>query len=315
VDIVPDRGASFEFSYEKNGRKSLPGRYSGRLTFLVRPQGRLLAINSLGVEDYLPGVLTRELYPDFHTEAYRAQAIVARTYALYQMARKADRDYDVEATEASQVYGGLAEGRGARRAIEAVHYTRGLVATWSSPVGERIFCTYYSSACGGRTQNVADYRPEPAIAPLRGGVRCNYCRIAKGEVYRWGPVQLDKQELTVRMANSYPELAEWGAISRVEVISHAKCGRLGRIRLVGTGGQTMELRAEDFRYAVGSRIMRSTACRLVDQGRYIELSDGCGFGHGVGLCQWGMQGQALAGRQAAQILKFYYPGMNLTRAY
>jgi stage II sporulation protein D len=61
--------------------------------------------------------------------------------------------------------------------------------------------------------------------------------------------------------------------------------------------------------------MRSSDCTIVNRPDDIQFTDGRGFGHGVGLCQWGMQGQALLGRKAGQILKFYYPGVHLTRAY
>ena len=280
----------------------------------TRPR-RLAAINNVDLDTYVAGVLTRELYPDFHPEAYRAQAVAARTYALHQMSKASHRDYDVSATEASQVYGGLPEGRGARRATEAVHYTRGIVATWTSPEGERIFCTYYSSACGGMTQDVSNCKPVPSIPPLRGGVKCNYCKIAPGEAYRWKPVRIHLNDLTAKLTARYPNLSALGGIRAVEVAACTSAGRPTRIRLIGTTGKTHEMVAENFRLAVGSRVMRSTDCKLHCEGDYLVLSDGRGFGHGIGMCQWGTQGQALAGRKAGEILKFYYPGMHLTRAY
>jgi stage II sporulation protein D len=316
AEIVPRRGAIVELSRLRDGKWTAPARYAGRLTFLAQPGGGLLAINSADLEIYVAGVLTRELYPDFHPEAYRAQAVAVRTYALVQMSRHAGRDYDVTNSESSQVYGGLPEGRAAQRAIEAARYTRGIVATASLPAGERIFCTYYSSACGGRSQDVADCKPEPSIPPLAGGVRCDWCRIAKGKVYRWGPARISKRDLNARLFARYPGLEQTlGRIRTVEVAARTRTGRPGRIRLVGTTGRNELLVAEDFRLAVGSRVMRSTDCRIQDGGAALVVSDGRGFGHGMGLCQWGMQGQALAGRKAAQILKFYYPGMHLTRAY
>jgi len=315
VEIIPGRGETFELARRKEGQWSPAGRYGGRLTLLARPGGRVLAINSVDVDTYVAGVLTRELYPDFHPEAYRAQAVAARTYALYEMSQKAGREYDVTATEASQVYGGLAQGRSARRAIEAVRYTRGIVCTWSSAGGERLFCTYYSSACGGGTQDVAAVKPVQSIPPLAGGVRCNYCRIARGEAYRWGPVRLGKEDVTRKLVARYPELSELGALGTIEVSRRSPDGRPTRIRLVGVGGRAQEMVAENFRLAVGSRTMRSTHCRIEDAGEEIVLSDGRGFGHGMGLCQWGMEGQARGGRKAAEILKFYYPGAHLTRAY
>jgi len=316
AEIVPQKGATFELSYQREGRWTPPTRYAGKLVLLAQPSERAMLINEVNLETYVAGVLTRELYPDFHREAYRAQAVAARTYAMFQMAKNAGREYDVTSGESSQVYGGLAEGRAAPKAIEAVHYTHGIVATWRSPSGERIFCTYYSSACGGMSQDIAYVKPEPTVPPLSGGVVCNYCRNAKGEAYRWKPVRLAKTEVESRLFSRYPQLAETlGRLKTVGVSARTRTGRPAKIRLVGTTGRQHGLVAEDFRLAVGSRTMRSTDCTIEDHGSSLVLSNGRGFGHGVGLCQWGAQGQALAGRNAAQILKHYYPGMHLTRAY
>jgi stage II sporulation protein D len=162
---------------------------------------------------------------------------------------------------------------------------------------------------------VANCKAEPAIPPLRGGVQCNYCRIARGEAYRWKPVRLHLRDVTAKLVSRYPGLSELGAIRRVEVAARSPAGRPTRIRLIGSTGRIHEMVAENFRLSVGSRLMRSTDCRLKTEGDHLVLSDGRGFGHGMGLCQWGMQGQALAGKKAGEILKHYYPGMHLTRAY
>lgn len=317
AELVPRPGATIEFWRRKgDGGWSPAVRYAGILSFVPRERGRFVAINSLDVDTYVAGVLCRELYPDFHREAYRAQAVAARTYAMYEMSVRQARDYDVTATESSQVYGGLPRGGGAAKAVEAAHYTRGIVATWTSPRGERIFCTYYSSACGGMSQAAADCKSVREIPPLAGGVKCNYCRIAKGEAYRWKPVRIHKRDLSASLFARYPDLERrLGAIRRVEVAARSDAGRPTRVRLVGTTGANHVMVGENFRLAVGSRRMRSTDCKISDDGDYVVLSNGRGFGHGMGLCQWGTQGQALAGRKAGQILKHYYPGMHLTRAY
>ncbi|MCP4250277.1 MAG: SpoIID/LytB domain-containing protein [bacterium] len=316
VQIVPAGRATLELSFHRRGKWTPAAGYGGRLTLLVNSKGRLSAINQVDLDTYIAGVLGRELYPEFHREAFRAQAVAARTYAMFEMARHDRRAYDVTAGEASQVYGGLARGRAAGKAVEAARHTRGIVATWSAPGGERIFCTYYSSACGGRSQDAADCKPVASIPPLAGGVRCDYCKIAKGQAYRWKPVRVAKSKVQERVFARYPQAGKrLRSLARVEVASRTRYGRPGRIRLVGSNNKTHELVAEDYRLAVGSRTMRSTDCRIQDQGGHILLTDGKGFGHGMGLCQWGMQGQALRGRSAGQILKFYYPGMHLTRAY
>jgi stage II sporulation protein D len=90
---------------------------------------------------------------------------------------------------------------------------------------------------------------------------------------------------------------------------------------VGVNGKTARLRAEKIRLAlifggsVAGKKLYSMNCQIVDAGPYIEFRDGRGFGHGVGMCQYGLQGKALAGWKASQIINFYYPGANIVRIY
>ena len=85
--------------------------------------------------------------------------------------------------------------------------------------------------------------------------------------------------------------------------------------MIGERGEALELPGENFRLAAGSRIMRSTNCRIRVTDDAVVFEDGKGFGHGFGLCQWGMEGQARLGRTAAQILRYYYPQSHLRKAY
>ncbi|MCH7526534.1 MAG: SpoIID/LytB domain-containing protein [Planctomycetes bacterium] len=316
VTIVPRQSGTIWLTRRGRGGWRRPRRYAGTLIVTVDHSGRLNVINSLDVETYVACVVSSEIYPDFHREAYRAQAVASRTYVLYQMAQHPHRAYDVLATEASQVYGGLQNSGAAQRARQAVNDTRAVVATWRAPQGERIFCTYYSSCCGGMTQDVANSnRDEVDVPPLAGGVRCEYCKIAPAQTYRWKPVRLSKREITTRLVARYPEMKDLHRLERLEVVRRTKSGRPTRFRLVGSNGRTRSIIAEDFRLAVGSRVLRSTDFKIDHERNSILFTDGHGFGHGMGLCQWGMQGMALKGHRAPEILKFYYPSMHLTRAY
>lgn len=318
IEIVPEPRTRLLISRREGGKWSGPLAYAGYLRCERQHRTTMDVINVVNIDQYVAGVLPGELYADWHTESFRAGAVAARTYALWQMAKSAHRSYDVRATEASQVYGGIPVGPAARKARDAAAYTRGIVCTWTSPKGERIFCTYYSSACGGRTQNVSYCMNEDSIPPLAGGVRCNYCRIAprKTNAYRWGPTSISKTKLSQRLARRFPSLRSIGAVERVDIARRGKAsGRPAAFRVVGSGGRSRLLNSEEFRLAVGSGTMRSSDCTIVNRPDEIQFTDGRGFGHGVGLCQWGMQGQALLGRKAGQILKFYYPGVHLTRAY
>lgn len=290
--------------------------FSGATRFLPRPDGGAV-INLVDVEDYLIGVVSSELPAGFHREAFRAQAIAARTYAWYaRQTTGLRRDWDVWATERSQVYGGLERRRLVPQAALAVRETRGIVCTWTSPGGEKIFCTYFGSRCGGTTAPASSPAGGPPIAPLTGGVACAYCR--RPEAYRWPQEpRVAKTQLAERLAGRYARFEALGPVDRVEVIESCPEGRALRVAVGDVHGRTLELDAENFRLAIDSsgRLVQSTWFTLTVEPDAIVFSEGKGLGHGMGMCQYGADGLARSGWDAQSILKHYYPDSRLTRAY
>jgi stage II sporulation protein D len=271
-------------------------------------------INVVSVEQYLPGVLTGELFPSFHEEAFKTQAIAARTYVLYEMITVGkNRHYDVRASEASQVYRGIDGLDPSSKPSRATLATRGLVCTWNSPMGPKIFCTYYSSACGGMTQKASNCMPTRSIPPLGGGVRCDYCKV--GSSYRWGPERISKSELTERVVARYPALESLGQIRTITAQNLTADGRPLKLQLTGESGEQFLISSYAFRLAIDGHRIRSNHCKIVDLGHDFEFRDGRGFGHAVGMCQWGVEGQSRHGAKAADMLGFYYPQSSVTRAY
>ncbi len=295
----------------------LPGlRYPGSLTIEPREDGTLRIINNVDVESYVAGVVPNESFPSFHDESLKGQAIAARTYVLYIMAQRGGRSFDLNASEGAQVYRGIIASEFARRARRAVEDTRGLVLAHSTTEGLRAFCTYYSSACGGCSQSIQFVQPGKEIEPLRGGVVCDYCAIGGDGCYRWGPSEIRKEELLANLKTRYAEMESWQALASVDVSARTPQGRIAKVVITGNGDhERNEIIGERFRLAVGSRTMRSTDCQIVDAGDCVRFENGKGFGHGVGMCQWGMEGQARRGKLAGEILLFYYPGAKLVRAY
>ncbi|MFO0973300.1 MAG: SpoIID/LytB domain-containing protein [Phycisphaerae bacterium] len=285
--------------------------YRGRLR-IRRADSGLTVTNLVDVESYLCGVLRGELPRGFDPQAQRALAVAARTYVLYEkLTAPVDHDYDVLSDERSQMYVGVAGED--RRAVEAVRETSG------EPAGRRrrarkIFSTYYSSCCGGMTQSVREFRPgDPFVPTLAGGVRCNDCSAAPA--FAWGPVTLSKIEITKRLVARYPRLASLGQITAVAVDQTGPDGRATRIRVTGSGGAATTLVGEDFRLSMGGHVLKSTRFRLVDSGKSVRFADGRGFGHGVGLCQYGADHRARMGATYRQILEFYFPGVIVRRVY
>ncbi len=305
ITVAFDRGAGWSPSR----------RYPGLVDLRCLGDGKLGVINAVDVERYVSSVVAHEIWPTFEREAYRAQAIAARTYVLYAMIQRRNATHDVKAGQGSQVYLGIREDDTGRQAAEAARYTRGIVSTWGAGDGGRLFSAFYSAVCGGTTQSAARFGDEHDIKPLSGGAKCDFCKDAPGETYRWGPVRIDKNEFRSRLVARNPKAGFSGSITKIEVIDRSPQGRPSKLAITGSTGKPLELSAESFRLAVGAERMRSTDCTIRVTQRHIVIENGRGFGHGVGLCQWGAQGLAKHGRTAAEILRFYYPGSHLARAY
>src|SRR5688500_17234715 len=122
-------------------------------------------VNDVDIDGYLKGVLARELLRAWNEETYRAQAVVARTYALYESRmRGRDNHWDLFPDQRSQVYGGYDDET--RMSRLAADDTAGIVLAYGQAGREKIFKTYFSACCGGVTQSAADAFGESYIVPL-----------------------------------------------------------------------------------------------------------------------------------------------------
>jgi len=292
--------------------------YRGKLHLLPRGDSAFVVVNHVNIEDYLKGVLAKELFPSWHIEAYRALAVSARTFAMYHMLTSGQgKDYDMGDTIASQVYGGrTGETPTSRRAVAT---TPGWILTVKQKGKDRIFMPQYSSCCGGWVNGAVVLRNAPDIKPLRGGQKDDHCTASSR--YRWPTVRVSKDELYTFLCRSRPAVKSLGALATVKVVWQLVHGRPVWVDVVGVNGKTVRLRAETIRLALlfgGSPVgkkLYSMNCSIVDAGAFIEFRDGRGFGHGVGMCQFGAQGKALAGWKGEQIFSFYYPGATLVQGY
>lgn len=297
--------------------------YRGRYRLVPTSGGKFDVVNDVDVESYLQGVLARELLPTWQPEAYKAQGIAARTYALYEARTSGGgRQFDLYADQRSQVYGGIAaETSKSRDAVEA---TRGVVLA-SGPAGqERIFKAYFSSCCGGITQSATDAFGDPSIEPLSDqniGPRC----IASPR-FNWGPVVISRPELTRRIrawgiANNRAE-RYLVSVARIDAQYANRWGRPIRFLLTDSRGARFSLSGEELRRAcntdahdgntLGSSFFRPVTDERADT---IRFEDGHGFGHGVGLCQWCAETEARRGERASQIVLAAFPSAKLLRAY
>ncbi|MBS3734447.1 MAG: SpoIID/LytB domain-containing protein [Phycisphaerae bacterium] len=328
IGSVTAQGACVSVRPRGDGQVRLDGtNYRGRLLLVARGEDRMLGINEVDMESYLAGVLPRELYPDWHAEAYRAQAVAARTFALYHVITGSPgAEYDLGAGQAAQVYGG-ADAETAR-SWDAVRRTHGLVLTVGGGGRDKVFMAQYSSCCGGRVNAARAIRPAADLAPLRGGQRDGHC--AACPRYQWDDVVVPTDAFYRALLAYRPQAARrLGGVSDVRVAERGAGRWVAWVTVVGTAGgsgedvaerPTMQLRGQNLRLVLRRHVpvaakLHSIQCDIRFDGNNVVFTEGRGFGHGVGLCQWGAQGKAMAGWSAERILGFYYPGARLIRAY
>lgn len=286
--------------------------YRGAMRIQRQSDG-VVFTNHLDIESYLRGVLRGELPRYFHFESFKAQCVAARTYALYSKREKpAGTTFDVYDDEGSQVYNGVTmEDPVSDRAVQE---TRGEVAVYHDGKSEDIFCTYYSSCCGGLSQHVNNVKPnDPPVAPLVGGIACNDCYVAPR--YRWGPETLSRTEVTKRLTARYPTIRKIGTVTELKPRKRTTDGRVISMEIVGSGGQREVLVGEDFRLSIGSRVLKSTNFQIETTKDGFVFKEGKGFGHGMGLCQYGMETKARRGMNYRDILAAYYPGSTVKKLY
>jgi len=303
--------------------------YRGVIKFVALGDGKFDVINDLPVDDYLKGVVTKEMFSSWHGEALRSQAIVARTYALYEAHTGGlSRYWDVYPDQRSQMYGGI-DGE-TPQGVAAVESTSGIVLTYGGGSG-KIFKAYFSSCCGGVTQSVTDAFPgEPYLPPLAEHVNGTCCSASK--YFNWGPITLPKTEI-VRRIHAYaerrgaaegrvvPEMQITG-IAGLQVAAVNQFGRPSRVMLTDSRGVQYSMAAEEMRTAINTDpasgpTLPSSFCKIKTDptSDSVTFYDGHGYGHGVGMCQYCAEAQAAAGQSCEQILASAYPKSSLVRAY
>jgi len=289
-----------------------------RCRFLEAPMG-IEVLNIVDIEDYLKGVLPAEIgdrAPDEY-EAVKAQAIAARTYAVWRLT---EFPAGLSPTVADQVYNGLDSEK--EFLSQGVDDTRGEIMVYRRhPVA-----AYFHAVCGGHTTTVEKTWPEkqgrPYLQPVDDR---DYCAWAK--TYSWTEIfsaaQLKESLETYFTSQNHARPGDFDAIRDIRFIAGKDGGRI-RTMVVSTVRGEFRESYDRIRWALGQpsapgTILLSTcfnALKEVHDDRVVSLKlIGHGNGHGVGMCQCGAIGQARAGKKYDDILKYYYKHIKLTRLY
>ena len=262
-------------------------QYSGDIG-IWRGEGGLYVVNELPLEEYVKDVVAAEIGQDWDMEAIKAQAVITRTYAVYRMMKNADPVYQIASSVINQVYRGSSPDM---RIAYAVSQTNGEILTFEGkPID-----AFYHSTCGGKTEDPEEVfgKSYPYLKSVESPCELSpYCswerKIPIGEI---------ETGLNIR------------GIREISTRSHTSTGRVRQLT-IRTRSRSIAVNATDLRKALGWNRLPSTKFTLSREGGSFVFR-GSGYGHGVGLCQWGALQMAIEGKTYREILSFYYPGTTI----
>ncbi|MBI5026142.1 MAG: SpoIID/LytB domain-containing protein [Nitrospirae bacterium] len=266
-------------------------RYKGSIE-VKRSDNGLIVINELPLETYVEGVVASEVGRDWEMEALKAQAVISRTYAVYHRAMNAGRDYHLTSTVLHQVY----KGENYNPMIsQAVRETEGEILTFESRPIEAI----YHSTCGGKTELPEEVWENSKAYPYLRQVGCS----DESSPYSTWQRRFNFNDIGKALGIK--------DIKDIKIVSLTSTGRVKMLKVFTENSEQM-VKATDLRRLLGYKELPSTMFTMKIEGREILLEGG-GYGHGVGLCQWGSLELAKKGKNYKEILRYYYPGTVISK--
>ena len=301
----------------------------------VRRNGmRLAVINQVPLEEYLLSCVPAEMPASWPFEALKAQAVAARSETLSKKGRHKSEGFDVCSEQHCAVYRGI--GNEQRNPTRAVLETRGeILASSGKPVG-----AVYADNCGGWSS-----KPQEVWGGIMPGLK-SVCDLRDDGCTEWDRIsvspdtrdrflfsrpeswcrQPDRPSSNYRWTRSYlaHELDaiinrkyKIGRLRRITVLSHTREGRVISIEIAGDAGKQV-VKRDSIRSALGGLRSNMFTVEMIPAPNNTEnqfIFIGAGWGHGVGLCQTGSRGLALAGKKYRAILAHYYPEASRKKLY
>jgi stage II sporulation protein D len=272
--------------------------YRGLLEVSAADRG-LLVVNELPLEEYLIGLINCEISSAWPMEAVKSQAVIARSYAMFQKQARKGAPYQLESSVMDQVYEGcdVEDSRAAR----GVQETAGEVLSYD----DKVIQAFYHSNCAGHTESSKNVWG--VSIPYLRGVPCQYC--GEANPIRWElNIPLKKVEAALRGGGF-----QVSGLRDLKVQGRNESGRVQEVGVSCAKGR-VAVPGVAFRKALGYGVVKSTNFELRVSGDDCLIS-GSGSGHGVGLCQWGAKQRAADGFDYHEILTYYYPGVKLAKGY
>jgi stage II sporulation protein D len=273
--------------------------YRGHL--IVKKTGNKISIiNVLHIEDYLRGVLPREAGSDWDIEALKTQAIVSRTYSIanFNKHSNSDQGFDVCSTTHCQVYGGVeVEVDSCNKAILETQYE---VLVYDGKLAQTVF----HANCGGHTENPKYIWNWKYTPPYLKGLKCDYCHDSPHA--KW---ESSIDEILIRKKLSDNNIEK---IKNIKIKGKTSTGTAKELEILHSNGKFL-INAYKFRLIIDAWQIKSHNFNSIKTDGNKFYFKGNGWGHKVGLCQWGAKNMAKKGKTYKQILNYYYPGTKVEK--
>ncbi len=282
---IPTKNEQMEQMGKLSGDLFVSGtHYNGDIEVLKGKSGMYL-INELPLEEYVKNVVATEVSSSWDMEALKVQAVIARTYALYQKTMAGNSNFDLTSSVLHQAYKGSTADA---RIAYAVMNTEGEVLYYNGKLIEAL----YHSTSGGKTEEAAEVfgKSYPYMKPVESN-----CEIS--------PYWMWERKIPVEEIEKALGLA---GVTGIKITSFTVTKRVKTVDVMYSKG-SMQVKATDLRRLLGWSRLPSTNFQVSrDNGNFVF--EGKGYGHGVGLCQWSALQMARDGKTYKEILSFFYPG-------
>ena len=286
LNNFPQNGAFLISSESPIYVDKIKRNYGGAISFRVNNK-KLDIVNRVEMDEYLKGVLPKEMSPSFPMESLKAQALCSRSFAINNYNKFIKNGYNLDDTTRSQVYYGKdVEEKTTNKAVEE---TIGQVIKYDGKVAETIFC----ASSGGYTV---------ASSEAWGGNSVPYL-ISKEDPYSVHPWKYELKNSDLKKLN----LSDVFSVS----LDYNNSNRVNNLTFSTSKGDA-KIKATDFRKKIGNTIIKSTLFDVNVIGNKVFVS-GKGYGHGVGMSQYGAVEMAKKGSNYKDIIEFYFPGTNIEK--
>jgi stage II sporulation protein D len=281
-----------------SGTKALPS------SLLLSGEKKIDLIGLVHLREYLIGVVSSEMPLSWPKEALKAQAIASRSYAIALMQERRRNIFQLESSILDQVYSPAVNiqwhPEQLKNVISAVDETSGVMLIKNN----KVLKAYYHADCGGLTASSASVFGSKELV---GGVVDASCPTNPKAHWQY---KISRKELSEKVSHFFHNIGPIPTLNRIFALGTKMNPRVESVILAYADGSDRRVNSNQFREIVGYQDLKSTLFKIQEK-RADYLFTGVGYGHGVGLCQWGSKGLAMQGASHNQILLHYYPEAKL----